>query len=56
MAQRNFNVVMAMAARITIAEVEDGIVPPGELDPDKIHVPGVYVDRLVQIPSDGFLD
>ena len=56
MAQRNFNVVMAMAARITIAEVEDGIVPAGELDPDKIHVPGVYVDRLVQIPPDGFFD
>ena len=56
MAQRNFNVVMAMAARVTIAEVEDGIVEPGELDPDKIHVPGVYVDRLVQIPPDGILD
>ncbi len=56
MAQRNFNVVMAMAARVTIAEVEDSIVEPGELDPDKIHVPGVYVNRLVQISPDGILD
>jgi 3-oxoacid CoA-transferase A subunit len=56
MAQRNFNVVMAMAAQITVVEVEDGIVEPGELDPDKIHVPGVYVDRLVQIPPDGIFD
>ena len=56
MAQRNFNVVMAMAAQITVVEVEDGIVEPGELDPDKIHVPGVYVDRLVQIPPDGIWD
>lgn len=49
MAQRNFNVVMAMAAKITIAEIEDVIVEPGELDPDNIHVPGVYVNRLVKI-------
>ena len=49
MAQRNFNVVMAMAAKITIAEIEDAIVEPGELDPDNIHVPGVYVNRLVKI-------
>ena len=44
---------MAMAAKTTIVEVEDGIVPAGELDPDKIHVPGIYVDRLVKIPEDG---
>ena len=41
----NFNTVMAMCARVTIAEVEQ-IVPEGELDPDDIHVPAVYVDRL----------
>jgi len=58
LAQRNFNPVMAMAARITIVEVENDIVAAGELDPDQIHVPGVYVDRLVRIPPppDGIWD
>lgn len=56
LAQRNFNPIMAMAARITIVEVENDIVPVGELDPDQIHVPGVYVDRLVRIPADGIWD
>lgn len=44
---RNFNPVMATAARITVAEVEE-IVAPGELDPDCIHTPGIYVDRVVK--------
>ena len=56
LAQRNFNPIMAMAARITVVEIEDEIVPAGELDPDKIHVPGVYVNRLVKIPPDGIFD
>ncbi|MGE3537059.1 MAG: CoA transferase subunit A [Candidatus Tectimicrobiota bacterium] len=58
LAQRNFNPIMAMAARITIVEVENDIVPVGTLDPDQIHVPGVYVDRLVRIPPapDGIWD
>jgi 3-oxoacid CoA-transferase A subunit len=56
LAQRNFNPIMAMAARITIAEVENDIVPVGALDPDQIHVSGVYVDRLVRIPPDGIWD
>ena len=56
LAQRNFNPIMAMAARITIVEVENDIVPAGALDPDQIHVPGVYVDRLVRIPPDGIWD
>jgi len=43
---RNFNPNMATAGRITIAEVEE-IVEPGELDPDAIHTPGIYVQRLV---------
>ena len=47
---------MAMAASITIVEVENDIVPVGALDPDQIHVPGVYVDRLVRIPPDGIWD
>ena len=54
--QRNFNPIMAMAARITVVEIEDDIVPAGELDPDKVHVPGVYVNRLVKIPPDGIFD
>lgn len=43
---RNFNPVMATAARVTVAEVEQ-IVAVGALDPDCIHTPGIYVDRLV---------
>ena len=38
---------MAMAGRITVAEVEE-LVPAGELDPDQIHVPGIYVQRIFQ--------
>lgn len=44
---RNFNPIMAMAGKITIAEVEE-LVEPGELDPDHIHTPGVYVHRIFQ--------
>src|SRR5215475_16119111 len=43
---RNFNPVMATAARITIAEVEE-IVEPGQLDPDQVHLPSIYVKRIV---------
>ncbi|MCC6238029.1 MAG: 3-oxoacid CoA-transferase subunit A [Dehalococcoidia bacterium] len=46
---RNFNAIMAMAAKHTIVEVEEPIVPAGELDPDQIHTPGIYVERLVPI-------
>ncbi len=42
---RNFNPLMAMAGKITIAEVEE-LVPTGELDPDHIHTPGIYVHRI----------
>jgi 3-oxoacid CoA-transferase subunit A len=42
---RNFNPIMATAARITIAEVEE-LVEPGKLDPDQIHTPGIYVKRI----------
>jgi len=52
-AQRNFNPIMATAGRCTIVEVEDAIVPEGELDPDQIHTPGIFVQRLVKIPPDG---
>lgn len=44
---RNFNPLMAMAGKITIAEVEE-LVPSGELDPNSIHVPGIYVHRIFQ--------
>jgi 3-oxoacid CoA-transferase subunit A len=43
---RNFNPMMATAATVTIAEVEE-LVEPGELDPDQIHTPGVYVQHIV---------
>ena len=44
---RNFNPMMAMAGKITVAEVEQ-LVPAGELDPDQIHTPGIYVHRIFQ--------
>ena len=44
---RNFNPLMAMAGKITIAEVEQ-LVPAGELDPDFIHTPGIYVHKIFQ--------
>jgi 3-oxoacid CoA-transferase subunit A len=44
---RNFNQDMATAARITVAEVEE-IVPAGSFDPDQVHTPGIYIDRVVQ--------
>ncbi|MGH9175263.1 MAG: CoA transferase subunit A [Vicinamibacterales bacterium] len=47
---RNFNPVMATAARFTIAEVEQ-VVEPGAIDPDLVHTPGIFVKRLVQGPS-----
>ena len=48
---RNFNPLAAMAGRITIAEVEH-LVEPGELDPDAIHLPGVFVQRVVVVGAD----
>jgi len=46
-AARNFNPQVATAAAVTIAEAEH-VVPAGQLDPDQIHLPGIYVKRLVQ--------
>jgi len=43
---RNFNAVMCAAAKTTIVEVEE-IVENGDIDPDQVHVPGIYVDRIV---------
>lgn len=44
---RNFNSMIATAGKITVAEVEE-IVEPGELDPDQIHVPGIFVNRVIK--------
>lgn len=44
---RNFNPLMAMAGKITIAEVEE-LVEPGQLDPNEIHTPGIYVHRIFE--------
>ncbi len=44
---RNFNPLMAMAGKVTIAEVEE-LTEPGELDPNEIHIPGIYVHRIFQ--------
>jgi 3-oxoacid CoA-transferase subunit A len=44
---RNFNPMMAAAGKATVVEVEE-LVQPGELDPDNIHTPGIYVDRLIK--------
>jgi 3-oxoadipate CoA-transferase alpha subunit len=49
--QRQFNPIMAMAARVTIAEVDE-IVEPGELDPEVIVTPGIFVDRIVKVTED----
>jgi 3-oxoacid CoA-transferase subunit A len=47
---RNFNPMMATAGRVTVAEVEH-LVAPGEIDPDHIITPGVYVQRLIHVPG-----
>lgn len=47
---RNFNPMMAMAGRITVAEVEE-LVPEGSLDPNAIHTPGIFVQRIFQGPA-----
>ena len=48
---RNFNPMMATAGKVTVVEVEE-IVPVGSLDPDQIHTPGIYVDRIVKTVSE----
>ena len=47
---RNFNPLCAMAGRVTVAQVEH-LVPEGELDPDAVHTPGIFVQRVVQCTS-----
>jgi 3-oxoacid CoA-transferase subunit A len=48
---RNFNPLCAMAGRVTIAEVEE-LVDPGDIDPDAVHLPGVFVQRLLHVPDE----
>jgi 3-oxoacid CoA-transferase A subunit len=50
--ERNFNPIMATAARTTIAETED-ILPIGEFEPEQVHTTGIFVARVVKIPPDG---
>jgi 3-oxoacid CoA-transferase subunit A len=47
---RNFNPMMATAARLTVAEVEH-LVEPGEIDPDHIITPGIFIKRIIHVPS-----
>ncbi|MEV0581115.1 MULTISPECIES: CoA transferase subunit A [unclassified Streptomyces] len=54
-AARNFNPLAAMAGRITIAEVEE-LVEPGEIDPDHVHLPGVFVRRVVALTPEQAAD
>ena len=51
LSQRNWNPIMAMAAEVTIVEV-DQIVPPGGLDPELVITPGIFVDRIVEIGAE----
>ncbi|WEK59614.1 MAG: CoA transferase subunit A [Candidatus Microbacterium colombiense] len=50
-AARNFNPLAAMAGRVCIAQVET-LVEPGELDPDRVHLPGVFVHRIIEVGTD----
>ncbi|MQY39985.1 putative succinyl-CoA:3-ketoacid coenzyme A transferase subunit A [Streptomyces sp. RB17] len=52
---RNFNPLAAMAGRVTVAEVEE-LVEPGALDPDAVHVPGIFVQRVVALTPDQATD
>ncbi|MFH8489126.1 CoA transferase subunit A [Streptomyces longisporoflavus] len=52
---RNFNPLAAMAGRVTIAEVEE-LVEPGEIDPDAVHLPGIYVQRVVELTPEQAAD
>src|SRR5436309_11709632 len=47
---RNFNPVMATAGKVTVAEIEQ-LVEPGEIEPDEIHTPGIFVQRIVHYPN-----
>jgi 3-oxoadipate CoA-transferase alpha subunit len=48
--QRNFNPVMATAARFAMVEVEEPVLPAGAIDPDAVHLPGLYIHRMIPVP------
>lgn len=50
LAQRNFCPLMAMAAKVAVVELDDPVLPLGALDPDQVHTPGLYVQRMVVVP------
>lgn len=52
---RNFNPLAAMAGRVTIAEVEE-LVEPGEIDPDAVHLPGIFVQRVITLSPEQAAD
>ncbi|MGC9376491.1 CoA transferase subunit A [Streptomyces sp. MH13] len=52
---RNFNPLAAMAGRVTVAEVEE-LVEPGEIDPDAVHLPGIFVQRVVALTAEQAAD
>lgn len=52
---RNFNPLAAMAGRVTVAEVEE-LVEPGGIDPDEVHLPGIFVQRVVPLTADQAAD
>lgn len=52
---QNFNPLAAMAGRIAIAEVDE-LVEPGGIDPDEVHLPGIYIDRIVQLSPEDAAD
>ncbi len=52
---RNFNPLCAMSGRVTVAEVEE-LVEPGELDPDEVHLPGIYVQRVLPLTAEQAAD
>ncbi len=52
---RNFNPLCAMSGRVSVAEVEH-LVEPGELDPDQVHLPGIYVQRVLPLTADQAAD
>ena len=54
-ASRNFNPLAAMAGRVTVAQVEE-LVEPGDLDPDEVHLPGIFVQRVVALSPEQAAD
>ncbi len=50
--QRNFGPIMARAARTTIVELDGPVVAVGEIDPNHVHTPGIFIDRMVVVPAD----